>query len=166
MINIDEITRQLNADAEAIQALLHTVSEEQGQWKPGAEIWSLKEVITHMYNEERIDFRKHLREMFSNPPAGWGTSRPEELTEVATCREALEGFLSERKDSIAWLKTLQSPDWDLQREAPWGRAISAGEVLVSWVEHDFLHLRQMIEVLYAWNAKEAAPYSVEYAGRW
>jgi hypothetical protein len=44
--------------------------------------------------------------------------------------------------------------------------LSAGDVLVSWVAHDFLHIRQLNEVLYAWNEKQASPYSVQYAGGW
>jgi hypothetical protein len=39
-------------------------------------------------------------------------------------------------------------------------------MLVSWVEHDVLHLRQMVELLHAWNVHQAPPYALEYAGGW
>ena len=44
--------------------------------------------------------------------------------------------------------------------------LSAGDMLVSWVEHDILHLRQMVELMHGWNVKRASPYSVQYAGGW
>jgi len=171
MINIEEIIRQLTANAQAMRALVQTISEEQAHWKPGPETWSLQEVMGHVYNEERIDFRKHLKEMLHDPPQPWGEFRHEEVVSVEGCRQALEGFLIEREASLAWLKALGSPGWDIKSQAPFGplslnMTLSAGDVLASWVEHDFLHIRQMVELLHAWNAKQASPYSVDYAGGW
>ncbi len=165
MINLDEIIRQLTVNAEAIGALMRTIPDEQARWKPNAETWSMLEVMGHVYNEERLDFRKHLKEMFLDPPGPWSPFPDEELVSVTDLQQALDGFLGEREDSLAWLKGLNAPDWDITSQAPWG-PISAGEVMVSWVEHDFLHIRQMNELLYAWVEKQAAPYSVQYAGGW
>jgi hypothetical protein len=39
-------------------------------------------------------------------------------------------------------------------------------MLVSWVEHDILHLRQLGELMHGWNEQQTAPYSVQYAGGW
>jgi hypothetical protein len=169
MINLQEIIRQLTVNAETMRALVQGVSDEQAQWKPNPETWSLKEVMEHVYNEERIDFRKHLKEMLHDPPQPWAKFRSEEYTSVENLQQALERFSSEREASIAWLKTLESPDWEVQSQAPFGPsgvtiALSAGDVLVSWVDHDFLHLRQMIRLLHAWHENRASPYSVEYAG--
>jgi ribosomal 50S subunit-associated protein YjgA (DUF615 family) len=169
MIHIEAIIRQLAGSAETMRALVRNVSDEQAQWKPSPETWSIKEVMEHVYNEERIDFRKHLKEMLSDPPQPWGEFRQEEYVSVEGCRQALERFLSEREASIAWLKALESPDWDIKSRAPFGPlsasiVLSAGDVLVSWVEHDLLHLRQMIRLLHAWHEKQASPYSVQYAG--
>jgi hypothetical protein len=171
MINIEEIIRQLTGNAEAMRALVQTISDGQARWKPNSETWCMKEVMEHVYNEERSDFRKHLKEMLSDPPQPWGEWRHDDYVSVAGCREALEGFLVKREASIAWLTALESPDWDVTSQAPFGPAgdmlvFSAGDVLVSWVAHDFLHLRQMIELLYAWQEEQASPYSVEYAGGW
>jgi len=171
MIHIEEIIRQLTGNAEAMRALVQTISEEQAYWKPSPETWSLQEVMGHIYNEERIDFRKHLKEMLNDPPKPWGEFRLESLVLVENCRQALEGFIIEREASIAWLMALESPGWDAASQAPFGPAgdvlvFSAGDVLVSWVAHDILHMRQMIELLYAWNEKRASPYSVQYAGGW
>lgn len=171
MISIEDIIRQLTGNAQAMRALVQNISEDQAHWKPNPETWSLQEVMGHIYNEERIDFRKHLKELLNDPPKPWGEFRREEFVIVENCRQALEGFIIEREASIAWLKALESPDWEIKSQAQFGPlsviiTLSAGDLLLSWVAHDFLHIRQMIELLYAWNAKQASPYSVEYAGGW
>jgi hypothetical protein len=170
MMDIDEIVRRLAANAEAIRALLEPISEDQAEWKPGPDVWSMKEVMIHVYNEERIDFRKHLKEMLAEPPNPWSAFRREELIDPGTFEQALEDFLTERAVSIAWLRELRSPNWDISVEARFGPeevlVMRAGDVLVSWVEHDYLHLRQMNEVLHAWNVQQAKPYSTRYAGGW
>jgi hypothetical protein len=170
MIDLKEIMRQLTANARAMHAMLQSISNEQAQWKPNPETWSMKEVMEHVYNEERLDFRQHLKEMLSDPPQPWRFF-PEEYVGVEDCRQALEGFLAERETSLAWLKALETPAWDITTRVtfePSGDVmdISTGDVLVAWVAHDFLHIRQMNELLFAWNEKQAAPYSVRYAGGW
>jgi len=170
MIHMDEILHRLAKNAEAIRALVSSLSEEQAQWKPDPDNWSMKEVMAHVYNEERVDFRQHLKEMLSVPQQPWGGLQQEWLT-VESCQQALEGFLRERETSIAWLKGLPGADWEITLSASFGPSndtitLSAGDVLTSWVEHDYLHLRQMIEVLHAWNVKQSEPYAVDYAGGW
>jgi hypothetical protein len=171
MIDLQEIVRQLAGNAQVIRALVQAASEQQAQWKPNPETWSIQEVMQHLYNEERIDFRKHLKEMLSDPPQPWAAFRREEYVPVENCLQALEAFASEREASIAWLEALGSPDWDCKAEASFGPpgervTLSAGDVLVAWVEHDLLHVRQMIRLLHAWNEVQASPYSVWYAGAW
>jgi hypothetical protein len=171
MIDIAELIRRFSSNAQAIQALVTGISDEQAAWKPSPDAWCMKEVMEHVYNEERIDFRKHLREMFSSPPLAWDGIR-EEYVRVESCRQALDRFLVEREASIAWLKALDHPDWEVSLQAAFGPGgeevleFRAGDVLVSWVAHDYLHIRQMNELLFAWNERQGAPYSVRYAGGW
>lgn len=171
MIKTVEILRQLSANAEVFRALVYTISGEQEEWKPNSETWCMKEVMEHVYNEEIIDFRNHLREMFSNPPLSWGAFHHDEFISVESCRQALEGFLKEREASIAWLKSLSLPDWDIASQATFGPGgdvlvLKAGDVLVSWVAHDYLHIRQINELFFAWNETQVSSYSVQYAGGW
>jgi uncharacterized damage-inducible protein DinB len=170
MINMHDIIGRMTAHAQALRALVQDVSPEQADWRPSPEAWSLREVLGHVYNEERMDFRAHLQEMLQHPPQPWGALH-QEYVHVATCRQALDAFLLEREASLAWLKALPSPDWDLKSQASFGPShetmtLSAGDILCSWVEHDILHLRQVVELLHAWNVPQASPYAVEYAGGW
>ncbi len=169
-MNYNEIIRQLKVNAEAIRNLVETVPEAQAEWSPKPETWSLRRTMEHVYNEERIDFRKHLKEMLATPPQPWSEFPRDEYIGVANLRQALEGFLEEREASLAWLAGLKSPDWDFTQQAVFDPEHTAtmhtGDVLVSWVAHDYLHIRQINELLFAWNEKDGAPYSVRYAGGW
>ena len=166
MIDVQSIGHQLAANAQAIRALVQAVPEEQAQWQPNPETWSLLQVMEHLYNEERIDFRQHLKEMLHDPPQPWGAFH-DQWHSVKSCRQALDAFLAERDASIAWLQMLESTDWDAQTQATFVDetiTLSAGDVLVSWIDHDWAHLRQMIALLHAWQEKETAPYSTMYGG--
>ena len=170
MIDLDQIIIKLTGNAEAMDALMHTVTEEQANWSLDASTWSMKQVIEHLYNEERIDFRRHLQEVLSNPPLTWG-SLPGGKVPINDHQQGFEDFLTERHKSLQWLHSLGSVDWNSAfptAHQPEGNTVklNAGDVLVSWVAHDYLHLRQMIELVYAWQVKQAAPYSVDYGGEW
>ncbi|HMN63127.1 MAG TPA: DinB family protein [Anaerolinea sp.] len=171
MMDVQEMIGRLRANAEIIRTLVQPVSDEQANWKPDSQTWSLRETMEHVYNEERIDFRQHLMEMLSDPPLAWGALDGEGYLIVKDCRRALELFLKEREDSLVWLQGLGETDWTVKQDVTYDSVPeiythSAGDVLVSWVAHDFLHLRQMNELLYAWNVHQASPYSVRYAGEW
>ncbi len=40
-----------------------------------------------------------------------------------------------RNEALAWLDSIENPDWDIVYEAPFGE-ITAGDMFVSWVTHD------------------------------
>jgi len=66
---------------------------------------------------------------------------------------------------LAWLRSLDSPDWEATYEAPWG-PITAGDLLASWVAHDLLHMRQLVELHWHYKEEQVEPYSTRYAGEW
>ena len=74
-------------------------------------------------------------------------------------------FLAERDQSLAWLRTLQNPNWEATYTTPW-RTLTAGDMFTSWVTHDILHMRQLVELRYARVLTLTAPYDVAYAGSW
>lgn len=170
MLTIQEAIHQMSVNAEALRVLLQSVSAEQAAWKPDPQTWSIAEVAGHLYVEELGDFRCHLREVFHHPPLAWGALQPGPVAYRGFDLD-LGGFLTERQSSIAWLGALPAVDWDATISAFFGPAnepmtFSAGDLLASWVAHDFLHIRQVNELHFAWNARRAAPYGVRYAGAW
>ena len=72
-------------------------------------------------------------------------------------------FFNERKKSIKWLRKLKSPTWETVHIHPKIGSISAGDLLVSWLAHDFLHLRQIIMLNLEFYNKSGEPFSSKYA---
>jgi hypothetical protein len=95
-------------------------------------------------------------------PAGWVTERLYNQRDLA---QSVENFLEERGKSLAWLHALDAPDWQASVTSPFG-TLCAGDMFSAWVAHDLLHLRQLIELQWAWTLKSAKPYQFNYAGEW
>ncbi|MEM7334827.1 MAG: DinB family protein [Chloroflexota bacterium] len=161
---------QLTANAERIKGMAEFVSQEQAQWKPDEESWSILETVTHLHDEEIEDFRVRLDYLLHKAdedwppidPIGWVASRKYNERQL---EDSLNGYLSEREKSLEWLRSLGSPDLETGKEAPWG-IMHAGDMLAAWVAHDLLHMRQLVEILYAYEVENLRPYSLRYAGEW
>ena len=165
---------QLAAQADSIRQLCAGVGLEQARWRPDADCWSLLEVINHLADEERADFRTRLDYLLHRPgepwppidPGAWVQQRQYNQRDLA---ESLERFSALRADSLDWLRSLRAlraPDLDRSEPSPRGGRFHAGDMLAAWVAHDLLHLRQLVELHFAWTAQQLQPYSVAYAGDW
>ena len=117
------------------------------------------------YVRLRLDLTLHHPEKEWPPidPEGWVTARKYSQKDP---QRVLEDFLSERRRSIAWLDGLESPDWSIARSHPHAGSLSAGDLLASWVNHDLLHLRQIVRLQHEWVEATSKPYRTRYAGEW
>ena len=170
-MDISWMIQQLTTHGASITQLCSTVSQADARVKPNPQAWSILEVINHLYDEEREDFRQRLDLTLHQPetewpaidPEAWVTSRAYQQRDL---QQSIANFAAERKRSIEWLHTLRDPDWSRLRTHPSGFALRAGDLLSAWVAHDVLHLRQLVELHYHLVTLQAAPYAVEYAGDW
>jgi hypothetical protein len=168
-MNLDYFTTRLSHNADTIRTLTEGVTEDQARWKPSPQEWSILEVINHLYDEEREDFRRRLDLLLHHPdqpwpgidPEGWVVERRYNQRDLEA---SLNDFLQERRYSLAWLKGLCSPAWETTYSLSEIVQLSAGDLLASWVAHDFLHIRQLAELHYQYLS--AKPYAVAYAGAW
>ena len=166
-----QLAQTMALNAERIRALVAEIAPDAARWKPDPETWSILEVVNHLYDEERLDFRVRLDIILHRPeepwpridPQGWVTERRYNERELAP---SLEAFLAERAASLAWLAGLGAADWEASCAAPWGGVIEAGDMLAAWAAHDLLHLRQLVELHHAALAQAVQPYTPEYAGEW
>ena len=169
-MDIQPIVSQLDAHAQAIRALVAGCSVDQARWKPDAASWSVLEVLNHLLDEEREDFGARIEMVlapgaapwFRIDPEGWVVQRGYNQRELGP---SLREFLAARAQSLEWLRGLGDVDWDKEYAAPFG-TIRAGDFLASWVAHDVLHLRQLVELKWAYLVRAVEPYAVRYAGDW
>ena len=170
-MDMDYCLAQMSQNAASIQQLVEGVSPEQARWRPDEESWSILEVVTHLYDEEREDFRVRLDTILYRPDQAWPPINPGGWVSERNYNErdlgmSLIGFLQERQNSLEWLRQLSNPDWDTTSIAPWGTPFRAGDMFAAWVAHDILHLRQLIELQYAYTLDHLAPNNPRYAGEW
>lgn len=169
-MELDHFIPQMADDAQKIRAFAEGISDEQARWRPDLESWSILEVVNHLLDEEKEDFRVLLDLALHRPdeprpgisPGAWVTERGYNERDLG---ESLQGFLAAREESLAWLRELSAPDWEAVYEMPFG-LIRAGDVFAAWVAHDLLHIRQLVELHWAYTTCQLQPYRVEYAGKW
>ena len=162
---------QLQQNGELIRQLVVGISQEQAVRKPSLEDWSVLEVVNHLYDEEREDFRQRFDYLLHHPgeewppidPAGWVTARKYNERELAS---SLQNFLDERRKSLTWLASLNAPNLEAFETHPVAGKFHAGDMLAAWVAHDILHLRQLVELKYFLVGELARPYAPQYAGEW
>jgi hypothetical protein len=169
-MQLDRFIDQMAGNARRIRALAEGISEEQARFKPDPASWSILEVLNHLRDVEQEDFRVFLDLVLHRPneprpriaPQAWVKDRRYNEQDPG---ESLQGFSAAREASLAWLRGLGSPDWEATYQAPWG-PIKAGDVFAAWVAHDLLHMRQLVELHWAFTALQVEPYSTGYAGEW
>lgn len=169
-MDFEKSFQELENSTEMIRALLSGITQEESQVKPDAESWSILEVICHLYDEEREDFREHTdfilhrqnEEWHRIDPQAWVTERRYNEQDFA---EMQEKFFSEREESLDWLEELRNANWETTYTSQYG-TISAGEMFACWIAHDNLHLRQLTELRRLHIERITQPYNLEYAGEW
>jgi hypothetical protein len=74
-------------------------------------------------------------------------------------------FKTERKKSIAYLRSLDNPKWDNYYEHPTLGKLDGNHFLRNWVAHDYLHIRQITKRKYEY-LQHMTSEDVSYAGVW
>jgi len=151
-----------------IRSRVGGLSDEDARWKPAPDKWSVLEVINHMHDEEVEDFRVRVESTAHDPAIPWPSIAPETwVTERAYNKrelaESLDRFAAERKKSIDVLMNLGDVDWDNAYQHPQLGALRAGDLMLSWFAHDYLHIRQLSALIIALAARDSQPYNYDYA---
>jgi hypothetical protein len=170
MMEFQALYQELVNSTEMIRALLLGIPREEAQIKPTPDSWSMLEVVCHLYDEEREDFREHLdfilhrqnEEWHSIDPQSWVTERKYNEQDFIQMQEK---FFAERQKSLDWLVEISSSDWETTYTSQYG-SLSAGEMLSCWSAHDNLHIRQLVELRRAHVERITKPYAIGYAGDW
>ena len=160
----------MEANVRIFESLVKSISAEQASWKPAPDKWSIIEVVNHLYDEEREDFRQRLLLVLTDPKLSWPPIAPREWVKTRAygerdLNESLDNFLTERQKSLAWLRSLESPKLENRHERDAG-SLSAGDLLASWLAHDFLHVRQLTRLQWQYLTTVASPFQTDYAGPW
>ena len=154
-----------------LKSLVDGISAEEWTRKPASENWSILEIVCHLRDEEREDFRKRLECTLAEPiqswppidPAGAAISRNYQQQSPQT---ALQEFCDERQASLRWLRSLHDVNWHRAYQHPKIGPMPAGDLLAAWAAHDLLHVRQITKRLFESLQQTAQPFKIDYAGSW
>jgi hypothetical protein len=168
---VTDISARLDASARAIEALVAGVSPELARFQPASDTWSILEVLGHLGDEERNDFRVRIDYILNRPGEAWPAIDPVRSVRQARFNErALEAlrteFFSERQRSLKWLAGLHDANWLAEHRHPKMGTFTAASMLCAWAAHDLLHLRQIERLMFQHLALAVKPGRLDYAGEW
>jgi len=169
-MDYQKIFEELSRNRQVFNELLHGVSKEQFHWKSQPGKWCLLEIVCHLYDEEREDFRARLKHVLESPgaqlpsidPVGWVTERKYLQQDY---EDRLKKFLEERTQSVAWLQSLSNPPWYNAYRHPKFGAMTGKMFLTNWLAHDYLHIRQITRSKFEYLQQVSAE-TLSYAGKW
>lgn len=165
--NID----QLKNNTHIIVDLLQNTSQEQAEWKPKKDRWSILEVVNHITDIEINDFRHIFNMVLTNPEENWPEFDEQEWIVSKNyngrdLKESLESLQKERNTSVSFLINLDQPDLETLHSGNGigGNRMSLGDILASWIGHDLFHIRQLALLNWDILKKWSMPYSPNYSG--
>jgi hypothetical protein len=168
-VNFPALLARLEHFGRLLPELVAGISDEDARWKPESGNWSILEIVCHLADEEVEDFRQRTRMTLEEPGATWPAIQPEQAARernynTRNLADETRRFVEERRASIQWLRGLDQPDWDTAYNHPKVGPVTAGQLFVSWVTHDQLHIRQIGKRLYELCTRDGQPYPNDYAG--
>lgn len=163
------VLARLRSQGHAIESLCRAIPPADAARPPAPGKWTLLEILCHLADEEREDFRARLRSVIEDParpwpridPQGWVAARNYAARDWSA---SIDDFAAERAASLAWLATIDTAALDNVYRHP-KRDLSGHDLLASWLAHDLLHLRQIARALYLLQPGISAG-EWGYAGEW
>lgn len=171
MTNQSRIIAHLIANWQVFEALLTDVSEEEARWKPDDSQWNILQILCHLVDEEKEDFRTRVKHVLETPdqpippidPQVWVMDRNYADQDFTL---KLREFLEERAQSVVWLNGLENPAWENEYHHPKLGSQTTSHYLANWLAHDYLHIRQINRMKYLFLQAQLSDESLEYAGNW
>ena len=170
-MNAAQLIDSLARFPDVLSGALGGLDPERARWRPEGGGWSLLDIAHHLADEEVEDFRMRLERTLRDPAEEWPGIDPEARVlgrreDPSTIEQVLARFRSERARSVDWLRSLETPDWTLGHRHPSLGELRAGDLLLSWVEHDWLHLRQVARGMFQLGLRSGEGFDAGYAGAW
>lgn len=169
-MNDINIINELHRNRDIFYHLLKDVPKDEHIWSQEKGKWCLLEIVCHLYDEEREDFRMRVKCVLEDP-----NTPPPPFDPIAWVNErnyidqnydqTLSKFLFERDESMNWLNSLKDPNWESTYHHPKLGPMSAQLFLSNWLAHDYLHIRQIIKLKFDY-LKQVSKESLNYAGNW
>ena len=167
---MQHIVEQLQKNKFVFLELLQDIDPDMSHWKQAEDKWCLLEILCHLYDEERDDFRFRVKWVLERPgetpppfnPLDWVLDHKYMEQEY---KPMLFKFIAERENSLRWLDNLEDPSWGNHYDHPKLGKLTASYYLNNWLAHDYLHMRQILKLKFDY-LEHTSGDDLNYAGKW
>lgn len=173
-MDLEDIIKKLEGNAAVVERLYAGISQAEARWKPEKGRWNHLEILGHFFDIEKYDFKIELESVIHDPERSWPHFDifnwiEEHHYNQVEIMQAVDKFIKEREKSVKWLHMLS----DLKKIDPaamhsgngFNKApLSVGDIISSWLAHDYYHMRQIILLKKDYSDYINTPYRSEYSG--
>ncbi len=140
-----------------LEILLRDVPEEILDWKPAVDRWSIREVLAHLGEIEKLYADRAKRMVVDENPKLTKYVPPEELEiQKRTARQHLDDFIAARRAHIFFWHSLPASGGNRTAIHPEMGTVTLLQLLNELANHDLGHLRQISEL---YRAKAFYPHA-------
>ena len=169
-MKVSFIIKKLAANQDVFQHLFAGLSKKEIIWRPYPTHWCLLEILCHLQDNEHEDFKVRVQSVLENHRTPFVSIEPslwvkERAYITQNFEEQLTAFLQKRKESIKWLENLKQPAWENTYYHETYGKLTARNLLVNWLAHDNLHIRQITRIKYLYLQTHSGE-DLSYAGKW
>lgn len=139
----------LEATPEILRGLMCELSEEDTQWKPAPDRFSIAEALAHLSHSEGHCYRTRLDRFMAEEMPEFEPDDAQmylDLYRDADAEEAFAHFEDQRETNVEFLRELKPDDGKRQARHKRAGVITLNQMLHEWVLHDLGHIRQIAEL--------------------
>ena len=132
----------------------------------GPDTFSPYDVIGHLIHGEKTDWAARTKIILefglSKPFEAWDRFAQYEESKGKTLSQLLNDFENIRKENMAWLRSLNLTETDLDKKGmhPKLGEVTLRNLLATWVVHDLTHIAQITRVMAKQYKEEMGPWPV------
>ena len=148
---LDNAIRNLSSTPQQVDDLVQGLSDEQLSWKPGPEVFSMRENILHLRDIDVEGYEQRLELILSETcpslsDIDGGKLARDRNYNAQPVEVALNDLRRSRAATIDRLKACSDGDLDRQAQLQGLGTIDLRRVLELWLEHDHGHVADMKEL--------------------
>lgn len=147
-----------------LNAMLSGIGDDWVMSNEGPETFSSYDVIGHLVHGEKTDWTARTKRILEFGDTKtfdlWNRFAQYEESKGKTLQQLLDEFAEIRKENIAWFKSLQLTEADLDRKGmhPKLGSVTLRNLLATWVVHDLTHIAQISRVMAKQYKDEMGPW--------
>lgn len=145
-----DAVKQLETTPEILRAMMDGLAEDEANWKPAANRFSVAEVLEHLSHVEGHCFRMRLDLSMERDGAPWEPYDPADYDySGADPEESFAHWEDQRESNLEVIRALPE-GWEKRTgRHPRMGVLTLGELVNEWAFHDLGHIRQIAELIRA-----------------